>query len=41
VTVTIGVGFDYQSEPEFKFRDPYSEIDTMVENALNIIDIIK
>jgi len=41
VTVTIGVGSDYQSEPQFKFRDPYSEIDTMVENALNIIDIIK
>ncbi len=39
--VTIGAGFDYQSEPDFKFSDPYSDIDGIVNDALDIFDTIK
>ena len=41
VTVTLGAGFDFQSEPDFKFSDPYSLVDRIVTDAIGIFDTIK
>ncbi|MBQ5832414.1 MAG: hypothetical protein IIW43_02945 [Selenomonadales bacterium] len=41
VRVTLGVGFDYQSEPDFKFSDPYSDVDRIVKDVLDVFDLIK
>lgn len=41
VKITLGAGFDYQSEPDFKFSDPYSDIGDIVIKALDTLDTIK
>ncbi len=40
ITVNIGVGFDLQSEPDFKFSDPYSQIEKIANDALDTIERI-
>lgn len=41
VRVTLGVGFDYQSEPDFKFSDPYSDLERIVKDVLDVFELIK
>lgn len=40
INVTLGVGFDYQSEPDFKFSDPLENVGTCVDTSLEFIGSI-
>ncbi len=37
ITINLGVGFDRQSEPDFKFSDPYSQIKKITTDALDTL----
>ncbi len=38
--IIIGVGFDYQSEPDFKYSDPYSNVEKLTKQALDLFGIL-